>query len=186
MKRLSAVVVLVFLLLSGCNDSEGIKPGMDLRNQLHQANGCRFTAIITADYGEYSYTFRLDCSSDQQGNVRFCVVEPESIQGITGTIDASGGKLTFEGQILAFPMIADDQITPVSAPWLLIRSIRGGYISAGGTDGEYYKLQLDDSYEEDPLQLVIWLDSNNMPIHCDILWRNRRILTAEIENFAFL
>lgn len=185
MKRIFAVLVLL-LILTGCQNSDGTEPAMTLRDALLQAEGCSFLAVVTADYGDSNYTFTMDCSGDALGNVRFTVAEPETIQGITGVIDHEGGKLTFDDQVLAFPLLADEQLTPVSAPWLLVRTLRGGYISAGGQDGEYYKVQMDDSYEEDPLRMDVWLDDRNMPVHCDFLWANRRILSVEIRNFQIL
>ena len=94
--------------------------------------------------------------------------------------------MTFDSEILAFPIVADGYITPVSLPWLFVRTLQGGYIKAGGNDGEFYKVQMDDSYEEDPMTIDIWLDDKNLPIHCDLLWDNRRILSAEIKSFALL
>lgn len=185
MKRV-LIVFMLFFVLSGCKSTGGIEPGLLLREQLLQAEVCRFTALITADYTDYMYTFTLECVSDKQGNITFTVVEPASIAGVNGRIDAEGGSFTFDDTILAFPLIADDQLTPISVPWLLIRTLRGGYISAGGQDGEHFKLQMDDSYEEDPLTLEVWLNDDRHPIHCDFLWRNRRILTAEIVDFSIV
>jgi len=185
MRRIIAIFLLL-TVLTGCKNTDGTKPAVLLREKLLQSNGCSFLAVVTADYGESIYTFSLDCTADADGNITFTVADPETIKGISGRIDQEGGKLTFDDQVLAFPLLADDQLTPVSVPWLLVRTLRGGYISAGGKDGEHYKVQIDDSYEEDPLQLDIWLDDANLPIHCDFLWNGRRILSAEIKNFAIL
>lgn len=179
-------VLLMFSLLTGCKSMKGTDPALVLREKLLTANGCSFRTVITADYGDHYYVFTLDCTADSSGDISFTVVSPETISGITGTIDQAGGNLTFEDQILAFPLVADDQLSPISAPWLLVRTLRSGYISSGGQDGEYYKLQMDDSYEEDPLRADIWLDDGNIPTHCDFMWDNKRILSVEIANFAFL
>lgn len=185
MKRVIAVLLL-FCLLPGCKSMKGTAPALALREELLNANGCSFRAGITADYGDVVYTFSLDCVADSSGNISFTVVAPETISGVTGNIDQIGGSLTFEDQVLAFPLVADGQLSPVSAPWLLIKTLRSGYISSGGQDGAYYKLQMDDSYEEDPLRADIWLDTANKPTHCDFMWDNKRILSVEITNFVFL
>ena len=179
-------LMLFVVFLCGCSKTDGTESALLLRERLLQSSGCRFSANITADYGDATYAFVLDCQSDAEGNITFTVVEPETIQGITGMIDSAGGKLTFDDRILAFPLLADDQLTPVAVPWLLVRTLRSGYISAGGRDGDAYKIQMDDSYEEDPLRLDVWLNDEYIPIHCDFLWNNRRFLSAEIKNFAFL
>lgn len=176
---------LLIVLLVGCVKTDGTGPALSLRERLLKSNGCHFEAEVTANYGDYIYTFAMDCKTDHDGNVSFTVTEPESIQGITGFVDAEGGKLTFDDQLLVFPLLADDQLTPVSAPWLLIRTLRNGYISAGGKEGDHYKIQMDDSYEEDPLRVDVWLNHENTPIYCDFMWNNRRFLSAKINNFEF-
>lgn len=185
MRRLAAIL-LILTMFSGCSKADGTGPGMLLRERLLSAAGCSFQAVVTADYGSSTYTFIMDCAADSDGNVTFTVVQPESIRGISGIIDHAGGKLTFDDKVLAFPLLADEQLTPVSVPWLLVRTLRSGYIGSGGADGEHYKLEMDDSYEEDPLRMDLWLDGDNLPIHCDFLWNNRRIMSAEIKSFAFL
>ena len=128
----------------------------------------------------------MDCKMDTSGSVYFTVTEPETIAGITGNIADDGGELTFDDQILAFPMLADGQVAPVSAPYLLMKTLRGGYISACGTDGELYRVQINDSYEANALQLDIWLDSTHLPVCADILYKGRRYLTLKIDRFTFL
>jgi len=120
------------------------------------------------------------------GNVAFKVIQPETISGITGTVSEQGGKLTFDDQVLGFEMLADGQVTPVSAPWLFLKTLRGGYLNASGVDGEYIKLSIDDSYEENPLYLDIWLDQTLNPVRGEILWQGRRIVSLEVSNFRFL
>lgn len=178
--------ILPILLLVGCKASANAEPALALRNKLLQSNGCSFLTVVTADYGDSIYTFTLDCLADKDGNVSFTVIDPETISGITGKIDYEGGKLTFSEKILAFPLVADEQLTPVSVPWLLVRTLRSGYIGAGGQDGDYQKVEMDDSYDEDPLRVDVWFNEANLPVHCDFLWNNRRILTAKIENFSIL
>ena len=186
MKRLLPVL-LVLLIFTGCGDTDsGMNRAMILRDKLLSSNGCSFTANITADYGEKIYTFVMNCTADQDGAVSFEVVSPESISGICGSVSAEGGKLTFDDQVLMFEMFADGQITPVSGPWLLIRTLRGGYINGCASDGTGLILQIDDSYEEDALRLDIRTDENDMPIYAEILFKDRRIVSMEVENFKFL
>lgn len=182
-------VLIVFLLIStlcGCQKKNTIAPALQLRDSLLQADGCQFDAVITADYGDVTYSFTLKCNADSSGNISFIVIEPDSIAGITGNIDADGGELTFDEEILTFPVLADGYITPVSVPWLLVRSLRGGYIRAGGQDREHYRIQIDDSFEDDPLTADVFLDDQYLPVHCDFLWNNRRILSAKITSFTFV
>ena len=67
-----------------------------------------------------------------------------------------------------------------------MRTLRGGYLSSAVQEGELLRLAVDDSYEEDALRLDIWLDSGNAPVHADILYDGKRILSLSIENFTFV
>lgn len=131
-------------------------------------------------------SFSLDCMMDSSGSVHFTVSEPETITGISGTIDGNGGELTFDNEVLAFPVLADGQVIPVSAPYLLIKTLRGGYIGACGTDGDLLRVQINDSYKDNALMLDIWLNSTNKPVCADILYKGRRYLTLQIDNFTLL
>ena len=179
-------VLLVVILLCGCDSNENcMLRGMDLREKL-LGQSCSFVAQVTADYGDRTYTFRVGCTADSNGDVSFIVIAPESISGIGGTIKADSGFLTFEDAVLAFPLLADGEVSPVSAPWLIIKSLRSGYLSSAGLDGELLQLILNDSYESDALQVDVWLNEDDLPKQADILWQGRRVLSVEIEDFAFV
>ena len=186
MKRLACVAI-ILLLLTGCGgENQELDRVMALRAELLAGDGCTFDAGITADYGDKTYTFETECLANEHGGVSFTVTAPETISGITGTVSAEGGNLTFDGEALAFELLADGQVTPVSAPWLLVRTLRGGYVTSCGMDGELLRVSIDDSYEEDALHLDIWLDSADVPKRAEIVWQERRILSLTIENFEIL
>lgn len=185
MKRLCILVLLV-MTLCGCDrENNGLQRAMALRENMLN-NSCSFVAEISADYGDKSYTFSTGCTVDSTGNLSFVVLSPESIGGITGKITSERGFLTFDDTVLAFPLLADGEVSPVSAPWLLVKTLRGGYIASAGMDGEYLQLTIYDSYEEDALQLDIWIDDENRPIHGEILWQGRRVLAISVKEFAFV
>ena len=186
MKRI-AVVLCVLLLLTGCaGTQEQLDRAMALRSKLLAASGCSFDAVVTADYGDLSYTFTMNCQGDEQGNLRFSVKEPETISGISGTVSATGGKLTFDDKVLTFGLMADGLVTPVSAPWVLLKTLRSGYLTSCGKEGEYLRLSIDDSYADDALHLDIWLGEGDLPIQGEIFWQGRRLLSVKVENFTFL
>lgn len=159
---------------------------MELRTNLLEAEQCTFDAEITADYGDKLCVFSMHCQGTAKGNIAFTVTEPDSISGITGEIAAAGGKLTFDGMALQFDAMADDQITPVSAPWIFYNTLRGGYLTSAGMEEDWLRLTIHDSYEDDALQLDIWLDQKNTPVRAEFLHENRRIITMNITNFDIL
>lgn len=186
MKRILMVFIAILFLFGCSNAKSSVEPGLKLREKLLSGNGCKFTAVITADYGDVTQTFSMDCAADADGNIDFTVLEPEAISGITGKISNEGGRLTFDDHALAFSLLADGQIAPVSSPWIVLKTLRSGYIRACETKKEGAHLIIDDSYEDDALQLDIYLSSDHIPVQADILWRGKRYLSVAVKNFQFL
>jgi len=183
MKRLA---VLMVLLLTGCGvRHEELDRAMTFRAKLMASQGCAFDAVITADYGEELQEFSVSCQADPQGNLTFTVAKPESIAGISGTMAADGGDLRFDDKVLSFPLLAQGQVTPVSAPWLLVRTLLGGNVTACTEEDGMLRISAEDGFGEDALQVEIWL-REDQPKFAEIVWQNRRILTLEIENFRIL
>ncbi len=158
---------------------------MSLRSKL-LAQGAEFDAVITADYSDKTYTFDVHCAVDVQGQLTFEITAPDTIAGITGTVASNGGKLTFDDQALAFPTLADGQLSPVSAPWVLMNTLRSGYLTSAGLEGNNVRVAIDDSYADNALHLDIWLDGQDLPSRGEILWKGRRILSVEVKNFHFV
>ena len=176
-------LLLAVVLLTGCSRTpKEVERALALRTRLLQASTCAFDAEITADYGEILHVFRMNCTVDDQGGVSFRVTEPESIAGITGEISKQGGALTFDDTALFFNLLADEQLSPVSAPWVLMKALRGGYITSAGMEGGLLRLSVNDSYEEDALNLDVWLDSEDVPQRADICYAGKRILSLKLEN----
>lgn len=173
------------VILTGCSaESREIDRAMELRNKLLDSVSCEFQAEITADYGDTLNMFAVDCQADAGGNLCFTVTAPETIAGITGTVSDAGGTLTFDETALYFALMADDQLTPVSAPWIFLKTLRSGYITSACMEEELLHLTVDDSYEEDALQLDIWVDAEDRPVRSEILYDGKRILSLDVENFG--
>ena len=158
---------------------------MSFREKMLSSNGCSFSTTVTADYGEQIYTFSMDCVCDKEGNLTFSVTKPESIAGITGKVSSEGGSLTFDDKILAFQTIADGQITPVTAPWLFMKTIRSGYLNGCSIQEDGIEITIDDSYREDALRLLVSV-KNDVPSSAEIFWKGRRVMSLIVENFAYL
>ena len=184
MKRLVWVFVLLIFLIGCSSKEQGIDGALTFRKQLLASSNCQFDAVVTADYSDRVYTFAMTCQADADGKVTFTVTSPETIRGITGYLDGNGGALTFDDQILAFPKMADGQITPVSAPWILIKTLRGGYLSACEDIKNGHRLTINDSYEENAMQLIIETDSEHIPTGAEVFWKGQRILTIQVSNFT--
>ena len=186
MKKL-ATLMIALVILTGCTGKrDEMDRIMNLRAKLLGSEGCTFTARIFADYGDTLQEFTLFCEGNNDGDLGFRVEAPDTISGITGRFKGEEGFLTFDEVALSFPLLADDQVTPVSGPWILLKTLLGGYLTACTLEEELLRLTINDSYEEDALQLEIWLSSEDVPIQAEILYDGRRIVTMQIENFRIL
>jgi hypothetical protein len=179
-------VLLILVLLAGCAGSGNTMDRVAALRSGILAKGAEFDAAITADYGDKTYTFGMHCRLEKQGKLSFAVTAPDSISGITGQLSAEGGKLTFDDIALQYGLMADGLLSPVSAPWILLTTLRSGYITSGCTEEGMIRLSINDSYEQDALRLDIWLDAANRPACADILHNGRRILSVNVENFEIL
>lgn len=184
MKRLAVLLILAWLLC-GCRQTE-LEQGMALRGKLLQAEECTFDAKVTADYGDKLYEFSMACKADKDGVVTFTVTEPETISGITGKVNKSGGAITFDDTVLEFGLMAEGRLSPVSAPWLLIKTLRSGYLKSAGREDGVTRLTLDDSFQEDALMVDVWMGEDGLPTRGEILSDGRRILTVEVENLQIM
>lgn len=181
-----AAIICVLLLFTGCKGSgDSLDRAMALRNRVLREDGCSFTATVTADYGEQIYAFKMACKTDREGDLTFTVAEPATIAGITGKISGTGGTITFDDKVLAFQTIADGLVTPVTAPWLFMKTLRSGYLKDAAETEQGIEISIDDSYAEEALQLRI-RTVGDLPASAEIFWQSRRILTIIVENFSFL
>lgn len=186
MKRVCWLLALL-VILTGCAQKSGeLSAAMALRDKLLSGAGCSFQVKVTADYGDAIQDFSMDCRGDNTGKVFFTITQPQSIAGIEGNLSEQGGNITFADKALYFPLLTDDLLTPASAPWIFLKTLRSGYLTSACTEGELTHLTVDDSYAEDALTLDIWLKEETIPVRADILHDGKRILSLEVENFVIL
>ena len=185
MKRVLCLFV-ILIFLAGCSgENRELERCLALRERL-LVTGCQFTGIVTADFGDKIYTFNLECIADSKGSLQFTVKDPEEIAGIGGTVLAGKGKLEYQDAVLAFPLLAEGEISPVSAPWILVNALRSGNMISGGKEGDYLLLTVRDSFAENALELDVWLDEQNIPVKAEILWQGRRAVSIALEDFRFV
>ena len=169
-------ILLISVILSGCgNVNAEMDRALSIRSRLENS-GCEFLATITADYFDYIHTFSMFCHIDKSGSVDFSVVSPESIAGVTGQVSASGGKLTFDNHTLLFSLLSESLLSPVSAPWAFIYALRGGYISGIGKYSGGIKIEINETYEDNALKLLVWVNSENTPVNVEMFDQGVRII----------
>ena len=173
-------------MLSGCKSDSDLNRMIEIRQSLLGSNVCSFDLEVAADYVDSLFEFSMRCQADSTGTVNFEITSPETLAGVSGKIEAEKGQIIFDDTVVVFDLLTDGLATPISAPWLLIHTLRGGYINAAGADGELCLFQIDDSYAEETLRLDIWIDQTDVPVAADILWNGRRIVALTIKNFRFV
>ena len=177
-------VLLIACILSGCGIKDDfLDQALELREKIIVSDGCTFETTITADYGDMLYTFQMDCIVDSEKNVMFTVTAPETISGVTGMISKDSSELTFDDTALAFPILADDQLTPVCVPWVFVNALTSGYISGCSKEAIGFCLYIDDNIVERPLHLEVFLDETLNPYRVDLFWNQQRVISADIHNF---
>ena len=185
MKRVLLIIILCLMLMGCSQKTDYVDNAMGLRSRLSNAQSCSFNARVTADYGDCVYTFRIQCEHQNDGGMQWEILEPDSIQGIAGMVTEKDGKFVFDdGNAVIFPLLADGYITPAAVPWILTRTILGGYIQKAGPDNEYIRTQIDDSFKGRQFTLDLWTDSSGDPVRGDILWEGQRIMSIEITDFV--
>ena len=180
------VLLLVLGLMTGCRSSDQRDDcGLKLRESLIASNSCTFHSVITADYGSKVYTFQLDNTWDNN-ELHFTVTDPKTICGISGTMSEDQAELTFDDIVLAFPPLSEGMLSPISAPWIFIKGLYSGYIAGFSDSSSGVYMYIDDTYEETPLKLEIRLNQDGIPVQVEYIWQNRRILTADIQDFTIM
>lgn len=185
MKKVMALL-LTFWMLSGCSGTKDTQDKLlKMREELSR-HEYAFLANIHADFGENTYDFVLDCRFDTAGSMTFTVNSPETISGITGKITATGGKLTFDDKAVAFCLLADGDISPVSAPWLVTKGLRSGFLASWREEGSDTMVTIDDSFEGSEISFQVLISNDLHPISAEVIWEGRCILSMTVENFRYL
>ena len=174
-------------ILCGCTpNNSALDRAVRLREELLTADTCSFDMSVTAHYPDAAYQFQLNCSADRNGTLCFTVTSPETIRGICGEISSDTAALTFDDKVLAFPILADDRLTPVSAPWIFYSTLRSGCLTGCMETERGLLLSIDDSFFENPLHLEIHTDLNDSPVYAEVYYQSKMVLSLDISNFSLL
>ena len=181
MKRLFPLLLVFFVGCAGPDPA--MEEALALRSRCLAAQSVTFSATIQADYITQVEEFFLECAAGQDGTVSFRVLEPEDISDIRGTVSGTEGTVEFDGTVLAFPLMAEGRLSPLSGPWVVMKAIRSGNILAAGREGELLRLTIDDSYAENALTVDLWLKDGELE-QAEVAWEGRRCLTMTFDGFS--
>ena len=181
LKRLFPLLLVFFVGCSGPDPA--MEAALALRTACLASEQVSFRAQIRADYITEFEEFSLECGIDQRGDTSFRVLEPEEIADIRGTVRGTEGSVEFDETVLAFALLAEGRLSPVSGPWVVMKAIRSGCILAAGREGERVRVTIDDSYADNALTVDLWLEEGE-PVQAEIAWEGRRCLMMTFDDFS--
>ena len=181
MKR---ILPLLLVFLVGCSGPDpAMEEALALRSRCLASACVQFQVEIRADYITGYEEFTLDCQTASDGAVSFRVVSPEEIADISGTVRRNEGTVEFDGAVLAYPLMAQGRLSPLSGPWVVMKAIRSGCILAAGQEGELTRVTIDDSYDDNALTVDLWLKDGQV-MEAEVAWEGLRCLTMTFDDFS--
>ena len=181
MKR---ILPLFLVFLMGCSGPDpAMEEALALRSRCLASSCVRFQTEVRADYITGYEEFTLDCETGSDGTVSFCVRSPAEITDISGTVSQDAGTVEFDGAVLAYPLMAQGRLSPLSGPWVVMKAIRSGCILAAGQEGELTRVTIDDSYGANALTVDLWLEDGQVT-QAEVAWEGLRCLTMTFDDFS--
>lgn len=134
MRKLMSCILMMTLLLAGCNAGGGGENSPEnlaaqIRGEYLSLAAWTATVSVTADYGERVYGFVLDVSWEKDGETVLTVVEPELIAGITARLKEDGAYLEYDGASLSTGPLTGEGMNPLEAVPFLMEQITSGYMA---------------------------------------------------------
>lgn len=186
MRRALAIITVCVLCLSGCKEEKTLlAEAIEFRADLVQSGGCRFTAELTADYGETVQEFTLSCQTDAQGTTLLTVLEPQTLAGISATVTDEGGKIQYDGLGMEFGLLANDNVIPAAAPCMVVSCWTKEYIASAGQEDARYRVSYQKNFDEKMLTVDTYFEKG-IPICAEVCYNNSRVLKMMISDFSFL
>lgn len=184
MRRVIAAIFVCLFCVACSGEEKNISPAVQFRTDLIEAKGCSFTAEVTADFGETVHIFTMDCRTDEEDVLYLTVTAPETLSGITATVDQSGGRITYDGMAMDFGLLANGNVIPAAAPAIVISCWSKEYISSAGQEDDLYRVTYEKDFDENMLIVDTWYEKN-VPICAEICYNNKNVIKLTISNFSF-
>lgn len=167
-RKLLAVLMLPLLLLGACSGEQEMDAPMEFRAKLLAQGGCGFTAQMQVDVSRRVCALTLQCRCDADGPAEITVLAPETIEGISATLESAGGVLHFDTVAVDFGLAAEDRLAPIALPALLTAHWASAYISAAGSEDGLLRVCYADDTDTLDLSVDTWFDADNCPVYAEI------------------
>lgn len=194
MRKLTACVLMMTLLLSGCQaGTAGETPedaALAVREEYKALAGWSATVDVSVCYSETVYDFTLDARWQRKGETVLTVTAPDLLAGVTARIAEGETVLEYDGAGLSLGLLDGEGLTPVSAVTALMEQIETGYMAkcAWAGDGEQY-LQISFQDPEQALntgtQFLLVFDRNSHALlSAEASVEGVTVLSANLTNFT--
>ena len=194
MRRLTACVLMMILLLSGCKAGQLAETPEDaalaLREEYQALTGWSATVDVSVCYSETVYDFTLDVKWRREGETVLTVTAPELLSGITARIAQGETVLEYDGAGLSLGMLDGDGLTPVSAVTAIMAQIEKGYMAKCAWSGEgdqYLQISFQDPELEanTGTEFVLTFDrASRALLSAEESTAGEAVLTANISKFT--
>ena len=194
MRRLTAYVLMMTLLLSGCRaGSVGETPeaaALALREEYQALAGWSASVDVSVCYSDTVYDFTLDAKWRRNGETVLTVTAPELLSGITARVAEGETMLEYYGAGLSLGLLDGDGLTPVSAITAVMAQIEKGYMAKCawcGEEEQYLQISFQDPELEanTGTQFLLTFDRNSRALlSAEVSVAGETVLTAQISNFT--
>ena len=194
MRRLTACVLMITLLLSGCKAGTAAETpegaALALREEYQALSGWSAAVDIAVCYSEAVYDFTLDAKWRREGETVLTITAPDMLSGITARIQKGETVLEYDGAGLSLGLLDGDGLTPVSAVPALMEQIEKGYMAKcawAGENGEYLQISFRDPELEANTGtqfLLTFHRASRALLSAEVSAAGETVLTAKFSNFT--
>ena len=152
MRRLTACVLMMTLLLCGCKagTAAGETPetaALAIRDAYQSVARWGADVDVTAEVGEKVFDFTLRADWRREGETVLTITAPELLSGITARIAQGETVLEYDGAGLSLGLLDGMELTPVSSITAVMEQVDRGYMARcawAGENGEYLQITFRD------------------------------------------
>ena len=194
MRKLTACVLMMTLLLSGCKAGTAAETpeeaALALREEYQALSGWSAAVDVSVCYSEAVYDFTLDAHWQRDGETVLTVTAPELLSGITARVAKGETVLEYDGAGLSLGLLDGAGLTPVSAVTAIMEQIEKGYMAKcawAGDNGEYLQISFQDPELEanTGTQFLLTFDrAGHALLSAEVSVAGETVLTANISNFT--
>ena len=194
MRKLTACVLMITLLLSGCKAGTAAESpeeaALALRDEYQALSGWSAAVDVSVCYSEAVYDFTLNAHWQREGETVLTVTAPELLSGITARVAQGETVLEYDGAGLSLGLLDGDGLTPVSAVTAIMEQVEKGYMAKcawSGENGEHLRISFQNpELEADTgTQFLLTFDrAGHALLSAEVSVAGETVLTAAFHNFT--